>query len=316
MTSLISVNQFGDKKQVYDFFSEVINASYFTERGFRSCKNKIMATVFYEPSTRTRFSFESAMIKMGGSVISETNFKNLSVTKGETLEDTIRVISNYADVIVLRHYLKGASQQAVKASSIPLINGGDGDGEHPTQALLDLYTISQNFKKIDGLKILFCGDLKHSRTTNSLLNLLSLFDVKVITTSPTQCILPYDGVRNLTLKNNWFETLKLALKEKPDVIYMTRLQKERIVNANMILSSCTNVEDSLNWSDYCLTPNLMKYLNKDAIIMHPLPRNAEIHDSIDSDPRAVYFSHQAKNGLKVRMGLLFSLFHGKVAWNE
>jgi aspartate carbamoyltransferase catalytic subunit len=182
---------------------------------------------------------------------------------------------------------------------------------------LDLFTIYQNFKSFDGLKVLFCGDLRHSRTTNSLLNLLSLFDgVEVIAASPPQCSLPYDGVRNITLKNNWYENLKSALKKKPDVVYMTRLQKERIISANTMLGSCRKIEDYFNWNDYCLTPDLIKNLKNNAIIMHPLPRNAEIHESVDIDPRAVYFSQQVKNGLKIRMALLYSIFYDKVVWDD
>lgn len=315
MKNFVSVNQFSDKRQIYDFFSTVLSIDSGIIRPH--LKGKIMATLFYEPSTRTRFSFETAMIRLQGDVLSESNAKNLSVSKGETLEDTIKTVSNYADVIVLRHMDKGASQRALKVSTVPLINAGDGDGEHPTQALLDLYTIYQNFKSFDGLKVLFCGDLQHSRTTNSLLSLLSLFDgVEVITTSPPQCQLPYDGVRNITLKNNWHENLKSALKRKPDIVYMTRLQKERIISANTILSSCKKVEDYFNWDDYCLTPDLIKNLKDSAIIMHPLPRNAEIHESIDIDPRAVYFSQQIKNGLKIRTGLLYSIFYDKVVWDD
>lgn len=315
MKNFVSVNQFSDKKQIYDFFSTVMSIDSGIIRPH--LQNKIMATLFYEPSTRTRFSFETAMIRLQGNILSESNAKNLSVSKGETLEDTIRTVSNYADVIVLRHSEKGASQRAVKVSTVPLINAGDGDGEHPTQALLDLYTIYQNFKSFEGLKVLFCGDLQHSRTTNSLLSLLSLFDgVEVITTSPPQCQLPYDGVRNISLKNSWHENLKSALKKKPDIVYMTRLQKERIISANTILSSCKKVEDYFNWNDYCLTPDLIKNLKDNAIIMHPLPRNAEIHESIDDDSRAVYFSQQIRNGLKIRIGLLYSIFYGKVVWDD
>lgn len=261
-----------------------------------------MATLFYEPSTRTRLSFESAMIRLGGSVISTENASEFSsAVKGETLEDTIRIVHSYADVIVLRHFSKGASEIASKISAVPIVNAGDGAGEHPTQALLDLFTICEN-KNINGLKIAMVGDLKFGRTIHSLLKLLSLYkDVEVKLVAPNLLGLPSSLKLELSQKGLHLEeseNLKDSLF-RSDVLYMTRVQKERFTSEK---------EYKKYFGKYILTKELARKMKKDAIIMHPLPRVNEIAPEVDKDPRAFYFM-QAKNGLFVRMALLSWIFH-------
>lgn len=264
-------------------------------------KGKVMATLFYEPSTRTRLSFESAMQKLGGNVISTENASQFSsAAKGETLEDTIRIVNGYADVIVLRHFDEGASQIAATFSKIPIINAGDGKGEHPTQALLDLYTIISKFKTMN-ISVAMVGDLLNGRTIHSLSYLLSLYKgPKIIYVSPKQLAIPKDLKQHLTsTKANFKETdnLNEALKNV-DVVYQTRVQKERFSS----LSQYNKFKSLLQ-----INKESLKIMKKDAILMHPLPRVGEIDTQVDSDPRAYYFQ-QAKNGLFVRMALLLSIF--------
>jgi aspartate carbamoyltransferase catalytic subunit len=259
--------------------------------------NKIVATLFYEPSTRTRLSFESAAQRLGAGIISTENAGEFSsASKGETLEDTIRTVSGYADAIVLRHPEIGSAERAAKVSNVPVINAGDGSGEHPTQALLDLSTITQAKKSVDGLKVGLVGDLRNGRTVHSLIQLLSLYDVTIFLIAPPQLRLP-EKYKKLLMKATVSivesEDLAAVLPEL-DVIYMTRVQKERFGDKD---------EFERLKNAFILTPELMKDAKKDAIVMHPLPRNAEISPEFDSDPRALYFT-QAHHGLYVRMALL------------
>jgi aspartate carbamoyltransferase catalytic subunit len=259
--------------------------------------NKIVATLFYEPSTRTRLSFESAAQRLGAGIISTENAGEFSsASKGETLEDTIRTVSGYADAIVLRHPEIGSAERASKVSSVPVINAGDGSGEHPTQALLDLSTITQAKKSVDGLKIGLVGDLRNGRTVHSLIQLLSLYDVTIFLIAPPQLRLP-EKYKKLLMKATVSivesEDLAAVLPEL-DVIYMTRVQKERFGDKD---------EFERLKNAFILTPELMKDAKADAIVMHPLPRNAEISPEFDKDPRALYFT-QAHHGLYVRMALL------------
>ena len=295
---VISAYQFDKKtlEKIFILFSKAKSQRYNNSM----LAGKIMATLFYEPSTRTRLSFESAMLRLGGEVIStESASQFSSAAKGETLEDTIRVINPYCDVIVIRHNIEGASETAAKYSSVPVINAGDGKGEHPTQALLDLYTIFSKFKRRD-FTVAMVGDLKNGRTIHSLCPLLSHYPkVKIIFISPKALAVP--------------QTMKVLLKEKgidfnetenfkeiarADVIYQTRIQKERFKDAS---------EYQKYFGKYIIDKNILKILKKTAIIMHPLPRVNEITTEIDSDPRAFYFE-QAENGLYTRMALLLYLF--------
>lgn len=259
---------------------------------------KILATVFYEPSTRTRFSFEAGMLKLGGQVITTESAANFSsAVKGETLEDSIRVISGFADAIVLRHPEQGAAARAASVSGVPVINGGDGIGEHPTQALYDLYTIQKELGKIDGLNIAFLGDLKNGRTVKSLLTLLASFeDINVYLISPEELRLPEANRSELAQKNIPFkESSELdPFLKNIDVIYVTRVQKERFASPQ---------EYEKMKGSYVIDANTLKAMKPKSIIMHPLPRVDEIAKEVDDDPRAAYF-RQAKNGLYVRMALL------------
>ncbi|MEK7113794.1 MAG: aspartate carbamoyltransferase [Patescibacteria group bacterium] len=264
-------------------------------------KGKIMASLFYEPSTRTRFSFESAMLRLGGSVITTENAKEFSsAIKGETLEDSTRVINNYADVIVMRHYESGASKRASLVSDIPVINAGDGAGQHPTQALLDLYTIKKELGKIDGIHIAMVGDLKNGRTIRSLSYLLGKYkNVKIYFVSP-KGLKVGDDIKEYLNKHkvNYEEIEDLeSVINKIDVLYQTRIQKERFKNEKEYLrfKGCYKID--------------MKIVNKmksKSIIMHPLPRVDEISTEVDSSNKAIYFK-QTKYGLLIRMALLFYL---------
>lgn len=265
-------------------------------------QGKILSCVFYEPSTRTRFSFESAMLKLGGDVISTESAGHFSsAIKGETLEDSIRIISGYSDVIVLRHPEAGAAERAAKASLVPIINAGDGSGEHPTQALLDLYTIRKELGRIDNLKIGMVGDLLYGRTIHSLIYLLSFsHNVEVFLVSPQQLRLPEKYKLFLKAHKIKFSELDVLEKILPkvDVLYITRTQKERFSSLRLY----ERVKDS-----FVLDKKLLDKLNDRAIVMHPLPRVNEISREVDSDKRAAYF-RQAQNGLYIRMALLTLLF--------
>lgn len=262
---------------------------------------KIMATIFYEPSTRTRLSFESAMLRLGGKVISTENAAEFSsAAKGETLQDTIRIINGYADVIVLRHFEQGASVLASNYSDVPIINAGDGKGEHPTQALLDLYTIKSKFKSL-AITVSMVGDLLNGRTVHSLSYLLSLYDKpKLIFVSPKSLSIPAELKKHLqNAKVNFTETEDMnSALQMSDVVYQTRVQKERF----------KNIKDYDKFKNLLIiNSQSLKLMKKDAILMHPLPRVGEITEDVDVDPRAFYFK-QAHNGLFVRMALLIHLF--------
>ena len=256
---------------------------------------KILSTLFYEPSTRTRISFEAAMLKLGGSVISNPGMVEFSsVSKGETLQDTAKVISSYCDILSVRHPDKGSVEEFTKGSNIPVINAGDGTGEHPTQALLDLFTIEKSLCRIDNIKIAFVGDLKYGRTVHSLVRLLRRFEnIEFVFVSPEQLKIP-DNISKKTKHRNTF-CMRDGI-QGVDIIYMTRIQKERFV-----LES----EYSKYKGIYRLDKEVMGNLG-DVKIMHPLPRVDELSTDLDDDPRSIYFE-QVKNGLFVRMALIVLL---------
>ena len=267
--------------------------------GTKDYSGKIMASLFYEPSTRTRFSFESAMIRLGGRCISTESAREFSsIAKGETLEDSIRVINGYADVIVIRHNEVGAAKRAAAVSQIPVINAGDGIGQHPTQALLDLYTIQKELGNIDGLKIAMVGDLAQGRTVRSLTYLLSKFErVKIYFVAPETLKMKEDILQHLEEHHIWYaeETDLTKVAPEVDVVYQTRIQKERFGD---------RIEDyERSRGIYIIDPSILKLMNKRSIVMHPLPRVDEITIDVDTDQRAAYF-RQAQNGLFVRMALL------------
>lgn len=288
-----------DRKSIGEIFSLADTLEHTRDL---SLTGKIMASLFYEPSTRTRFSFESAMLRLGGSVITTENAKEFSsVSKGETLEDSIRIVNTYVDVIVLRHDEEGASKRASLVSEVPIINAGDGTGQHPTQALLDLYTIQRELGRLDGIRIAFVGDLKHGRTIRSLSYLLGNFtDIIIDFVSPEGLRVGEDIKRYLTERHiAWNETEDLdALKEHVDVLYQTRIQKERFKSDQEYrkFKGC-----------YQIDRKFADQMKDRSIIMHPLPRVDEILPEVDASPRAVYF-RQAHYGLLIRMALLKYLF--------
>lgn len=264
-------------------------------------KHKIMASLFYEPSTRTRFSFESAMARLGGRILTTENAREFSsAAKGESLHDSTRIMNGYADIIVMRHHEAGSAKSAAEVSRVPIINAGDGAGQHPTQALLDLYTIRDAFGDINGLHVAMVGDLKYGRTVRSLSYLLSKYrNVKLYFVSPSVCSMEDDIKAHLDENSGaWVEenALERALS-KVDCVYMTRIQKERFVNPQDYDQAA---------GKYILTPEKVRTMKSNAIIMHPLPRLEEIPPEVDSDPRARYFE-QAQNGLYIRMALLYLL---------
>ena len=271
-----------------------------TRGGTRDYSNKIMASLFYGNSTRTRFSFESAMLRLGGKVITTEQAQRFSSDMtGEMLEDTIRVVENYCDVIVLRHDEIGGAVRAAKISRVPVINAGDGKGgQHPTQALLDLYTIYKEIKTIEGVKVAMVGNLAEGRTVRSLAYLLGKFErVKIYFVAPPELQMRQDIVDYLTHHNVWFtfeSDLGKVLREV-DVVYMTRLES----------TSQGEVPNTAQHS-YFIDDSMMCLLPQHSIVMHPLPRLNEISPAVDSDPRSAYF-RQTKNGIFVRMALLVSV---------
>jgi aspartate carbamoyltransferase len=263
---------------------------------FDLLKGKILANLFYEPSTRTSSSFTAAMERLGGSVIPINEVKYSSVAKGESLPDTVRSLECYADVIVIRHPEVGSAALAAKYAKKPVINAGDGIGEHPTQALLDAFTIREELGHLDGLTVTLLGDLKHGRTVHSLARLLSLYKVKLNYVAPDILRMPTELIEELKAKGveqAEYSTLDEALPQT-DVLYVTRVQKERFTDEA--------IYESVK-SAYVIDPQVLKAAKERMIVMHPLPRVGEIAMEVDDDPRAAYF-RQMEYGLYVRMALL------------
>lgn len=302
---ILSVSQFDTGTLDYIFeHADEMRAMVKEVGGNELLKGRVLACLFYEPSTRTSASFISAMERLGGSVIPITQGVQFSsVSKGETLPDTIRTLEQYSDVIVLRHPEIGSAKVAAGYASVPIINAGDGPGEHPTQALLDLYTIQEELGTINGLKIAMVGDLRYGRTVHSLTKLLLHYDVSLRFVSPEILRLP------LTIMNQVLdagmsvrETHDVAeVIENADVLYVTRVQKERFSD----LAQYEEVKDH-----YEITPEVMAKAQDKMVVMHPLPRVGEIHYAVDNDPRAAYF-RQVQNGMYIRMALLSSVL-GKI----
>lgn len=264
------------------------------------CDGKIMASLFFEPSTRTKLSFDSAMMRLGGQVLGFSDASTSSAAKGESLADTIKVVSEYADLIVMRHPKEGAPKLATQFSTIPVINGGDGGHQHPTQTLTDLITIKRFKGRLDQMKIGFCGDLKYGRTVHSLIRTLARFGNKEFyLISPDELTLPSSLKRQLEKQGvKLIEVRYLEdVVEELDMLYMTRIQKERFFNE----------EDYLRLKNtYILNKDKIKNAKEDLIILHPLPRVNEIAIDVDNDPRAAYFE-QSKMGVYVRMALICKL---------
>ncbi len=265
------------------------------------CRYKKLATLFYEPSTRTRLSFEAAMLELGGQVLGFSDAGSSSATKGESISDTAIIVSGYADIIAMRHPKEGAPLVASMKSGVPVINAGDGGHHHPTQTLTDLFTIYREKGRLADLTIGLCGDLKYGRTVHSLLAALSRYTgIRFVIIAPEELKLPSyvkdTYVKEKGIPYEYAETLDEALP-KLDVLYMTRIQKERFPNAE----DYERLKDS-----YILTADKMKKAKKDMIVLHPLPRVNEIETAVDADPRAAYF-RQAKNGKYIRMALILKL---------
>ena len=265
------------------------------------CHGKKLATLFFEPSTRTRLSFEAAMYELGGNVLSVTDALSSSAAKGESVADTAKTVSCYADIIAMRHPKEGAPLVASMNASIPVINAGDGGHNHPTQTLADLLTIYREKGKFSGLTVGFCGDLKFGRTVHSLISALSRYTgIKIVLISPVELKLPSYIKKDVLQKNNipYEQTTDLlSVMPELDILYMTRVQRERFFNE----------EDYLRLKDsYILTPDKLRTAKSDLSILHPLPRVNEIAVSIDDDPRACYFK-QVLNGKYMRMALILKL---------
>ena len=285
-------------EEIFDLADEIIaNPPRFAH----ACDGKLLATLFYEPSTRTRFSFEAAMLRLGGQVIGFSEPNSSSVAKGESIADTIRTIACYADIAVMRHPKEGAPRVAANSTDMPVINAGDGGHQHPTQTLTDLLTIRRRKGGFENLTVGLCGDLKFGRTVHSLIKALSRYaGVKFVLISPEELRVP-DYVRRGVL-----EAINIPVREvkkmqevlpELDVLYMTRVQRERFFNE----------DDYIRLKDrYILDAEKMQLANENMMVLHPLPRVNEIAVEVDSDPRALYFE-QAKNGMFVRMALIMKL---------
>lgn len=285
-------------EEIFDLADEIIaNPPRFAH----ACDGKLLATLFYEPSTRTRFSFEAAMLRLGGQVIGFSEPNSSSVAKGESIADTIRTIACYADIAVMRHPKEGAPRIAANSTDMPVINAGDGGHQHPTQTLTDLLTIRRRKGGFENLTVGLCGDLKFGRTVHSLIKALSRYaGVNFVLISPEELRIP-DYVRRGVLEANnvpYREVKKMQdVLPELDVLYMTRVQRERFFNE----------DDYIRLKDrYILDAEKMQLANENMMVLHPLPRVNEIAVEVDSDPRALYFK-QAKNGMFVRMALIMKL---------
>ncbi len=280
---------------IMDYASEMVPIAK-GEKKSKVLDGKILSTLFFEPSTRTRLSFESAMLRLGGGVLGFAEPSATSAKKGETLADTIRMAEAYSDVIVLRHPREGAARLAAKFSSKPVINAGDGAGQHPTQTLLDLFTIKSEKGKIGGINVNLMGDLKYGRTVHSLAHALAMFGADLTFTAPKELQMPEHVVKNvksLGVKPKIESSLEKSISAA-DVVYVTRIQKERFPD----LAEYEKVAGA-----YRIDMDVLEKAKKDMIIMHPLPRVTEIAPEVDSTPHAKYFT-QAFNGVPVRMALL------------
>ncbi len=265
------------------------------------CRYKKLATLFFEPSTRTRLSFEAAMMELGGGVLGFSEAASSSASKGESVGDTVKIVSCYSDIIAMRHPKEGAPMAATFTSDVPIINAGDGGHNHPTQTLADLLTIVREKGRLDNLTVGFCGDLKFGRTVHSLIQALSRYTgIKLVLISPEELKLPDYVVNDVIEKNNMSYEETDSLEEampKLDILYMTRVQKERFFNE----ADYIRLKDS-----YVLTPSKLSGAKEELCIMHPLPRVNEIDVNVDKDPRACYFK-QALNGKYIRMALILML---------
>lgn len=293
---ILSVRQFS-KEQISHLFNvaHTLRLLVQKERSLDILKGKVMASMFYEVSTRTSSSFAAAMQRLGGSVVHFSESTS-STQKGESLADSVQTMSCYADVLVLRHPTPGAVESASRHCRKPVINAGDGVGEHPTQALLDVFTIREELGTVNGMTITMVGDLKHGRTVHSLAKLLTQYRITLRYVAPKNLHMPAEIISYVAskgIKQEEFDSIEEALPET-DVLYMTRIQKERFA---------TEEEYKACFGQFILTPHIMTVAKKKMVVMHPLPRVNEISVEVDTDPRAAYF-RQAENGMYIRMALL------------
>lgn len=291
--SLISIHDFTKDEMLHilDVASE-----FEKDKSQKILDGKVVAALFFEPSTRTRLSFETAANRLGARVIGFSDTNNTSITKGETLKDTIKMVSNYVDLIVMRHPLEGASRYASEVASVPVVNAGDGANQHPSQTLLDLYSIRQTQGRLDNLRLNMVGDLKYGRTVHSLLQAMSHFNPNFVFTAPDDLKMPQEYKDFLDAKNiGYSETTNLNDHlNDTDILYMTRVQQERF-------SDPMEYEKVKN--TYCLSANMLGGVKPNMKILHPLPRITEIAQDVDDTPYAYYFK-QAENGMYVRMAII------------
>lgn len=294
--SLVSIDDFSTEEIL-----KILNLTeeFEKEQSIKLLEDKVIATLFFEPSTRTRLSFESAITKLGGKIIGFSDANSTSVSKGETLNDTIRTVSNYCDLIVMRHPIEGSARFASEISSVPVINAGDGANQHPSQTLLDLYSVRKTQGKLDNLNIFLVGDLKYGRTVHSLVMAMSRWNTTFNFVSPEELKIPDEFklyLDNLGLK--YYEHTDFTdIISKADIIYMTRVQKERF-------SDPIDYEKVKNV--YVLRNSMLKNTKPNMKILHPLPRVNEIHQDVDSNPKAYYFE-QALNGVYTRQAIVCTL---------
>lgn len=295
--SLVSIHDF-TKEEILKIMD--MAADFETNPNQRLLYGKVVASLFFEPSTRTRLSFESAINRLGGRVIGFSDANATSVSKGETLNDTIRVISNYCDMIVMRHPVEGAARYASEISRVPVVNAGDGANQHPSQTLLDLYSIKKTQGTLDNINIMMVGDLKYGRTVHSLLQALSHFKARFTFVSPKELQMPVEYKMHLYERGiSYYETSDIMERIKQaDIIYMTRIQRERFSDA---------MEYERVKNSYILKNNMLVDTKDNMRILHPLPRVNEIHPSVDDNPKAYYFD-QTENGVYTRMAIMSYLF--------
>ena len=297
MKNLISCDQFTKEnlKELFDL-ADVVRAN--PEKYMNALNGKVVTTLFFEPSTRTRLSFETAVVRLGGRLVSTENGKtNSSSTKGETLEDTIKVVTGYTDAIIMRHSFNDAAERAAKVATVPVINAGSGKGEHPTQSLLDAYTIKREKGRLDNLKIALLGDLINGRTIHSLIKLFSQYEnIEFYALSKENLCLPEKYVKIIEDSGNkYFKCYSFSeLPKDVDIMYHTRIQAERC-------------DEDLGKEEFVINKEILDQFSENTLVLHPLPRVDEISTDIDDDKRAKYFE-QAHNGMWVRMALLLKIF--------
>lgn len=287
-------------EEIDELISVALDIIEFPEKYSQKCSGKKLATLFFEPSTRTRLSFEAAMYELGGNVLGFSEAQSSSASKGESVSDTIRVVGSYADIIAMRHPKEGAPMVASMVSTVPIINAGDGGHNHPTQTLTDLFTIKREKGRFDNLTVGLCGDLKFGRTVHSLVTAMSRYEnVKFVFISPEELKIPDYLRQEIIKKGICFEETASLENAMPqlDILYMTRVQRERFFNEQDYI----RLKDS-----YILTPEKLETAKSDLSVLHPLPRVNEISVEVDSDPRACYF-RQALNGKYIRMALILKL---------